>query len=204
MLSVHGRNSATHNLQYINDLRVYVLQSEAPPHAGHRHRSWSFLHLSNTVQGAAANIGRGNSFQEERDVKPSFAIIPSLALMVAFALPGLGQSNPDQNSTTTQKNAHTKKRASGPGKEIGHGGEDIGKGAAKGTGDLAKGAVGGVGNLATGHGVGAAASVGKGVGGFGKNVGVGTGKGVGKIGKGTGGELKKLVKKSKKKDEKGQ
>ena len=137
-------------------------------------------------------------------MKPRFAIIPSLALMLAFALPGLGQSNPDQNSTTAQKTAHTKKKASGPGKEMGHGGEDIGKGAAKGTGDLAKGAAGGVGNLATGHGVGAAASVGKGVGRAGKDVGVGTGKGVAKIGKGTGGELKKLVRKSKKKDEKSQ
>jgi len=132
-------------------------------------------------------------------VRSRFAVTCFFILLLVFALPGLSQSGVDQNSTATQKTAHSKEKASGPGKEMGKGAEDIGKGAAKGSADLAKGAGKGVGNLATGHPVGAAASVGKGVGGLGKDVGVGTGKGVGKIGKGVGGEFKKLGHKSEKK-----
>ena len=131
-------------------------------------------------------------------------VIYFLSLMFALVLPGWGQSSAGQDSTTTPKSAHTKKKARGPGKEIGKGGEDIGKGAAKGSADLAKGAAAGVGDLATGHPVGAVASTGKGAGEFGEHVGVGTGKGVTKIGKGVGGEVKKLGHKSENKDEKSQ
>ncbi len=132
-------------------------------------------------------------------MKPRFTSSCLLALLLVFAVPGLSQSGVDQDSAA-QKTAQNKKKARGPGKEIGKGGEDIGKGAAKGSADLAKGAAGGVGNLATGHPVSAAGSMGKGVGGLGKNVSVGTGKGVAKIGKGVGGEFKKLGHKSAKRD----
>jgi hypothetical protein len=127
-----------------------------------------------------------------------FLVIYSLSLMLAMVLPERGQSS------ATPESVHTKKKARGPGKEIGKGVEDIGKGSAKGSADLAKGAAGGIENLATGHPVDAAASTGKGVGKFGEHVGVGTGKGVAKIGKGAGGEFKKLGHKSVKKDENSQ
>jgi hypothetical protein len=141
-------------------------------------------------------------FLGSMSVRPKFTIMCFLALMFVFALPGLGQSSVDQNSTTAQETGHSKKKGRGPGKEIGKGGEDIAKGAAEGSVDLAKGTAGGVGNLATGHPVDAAASVGKGAGGFGKHVGVGTGKGVAKIGKGVGGGFKKLGHKSSKRGQK--
>jgi hypothetical protein len=131
-------------------------------------------------------------------VKSAFEKICYLALILAFAFPGWGQSNANQDSTHVQKTVQEKEKTKGPGKQMGQGGEDIGKGVAKGTASLGKGVAGGVGNLAKGNVGGAGASVGKGVGGFGKNVGVGTGKGLGKLGKGTAGELKKLGKKSKK------
>ena len=131
-------------------------------------------------------------------MKPAYEMICCLALTLAIAFPGWSQSNANQDSTHVQKAVQKKETSKGPGKEMGHGGEDIGKGAAKGTADLGKGVAGGVGNLAKGNVGGAGASVGKGVGGFGKDVGVGTGKGLGKIGKGVGGEFKKLGKKSKK------
>jgi hypothetical protein len=137
-------------------------------------------------------------------VRLRFVVIYSLSLMLALVFPPWGQSSVGQDSTATQRNAHTKKKARGPGKEMAKGGEDIGKGAAKGSADLAKGAAGGVGNLVTGHPVGAVASTGKGVGEFSEHVGVGTGKGIAKIGKGVGGEFKKPGHKSEKKNEKSQ
>ncbi|HEV2494325.1 MAG TPA: hypothetical protein VG204_14765 [Terriglobia bacterium] len=134
--------------------------------------------------------------------KAAWSILCSLAIILALALPGLGQSSDEQDSTTPPKAVHQKKPARGPGKEMAHGGADIGKGAAKGSLDLGKGAAGGAGDLVTGHPLSAGASVGKGVGGFGKNVGVGAGKGFAKIGKGVGGEFKKLDRKHPKHDEK--
>jgi len=125
-------------------------------------------------------------------------MICPLVLALTFALTGLSQSSADQDSSTGPKTVRRTNDNSGPAKQMGRGGEDIGKGVAKGSADLGKGVAGGVGNLATGHGVGAAASVGKGAAGLGKNVGVGTGKGAGKIGKGIGGEFKKLGRKSRK------
>jgi hypothetical protein len=80
----------------------------------------------------------------------------------------------------------------GPGKEIGSGAGDIGKGAAKGAGNLATGTGKGALDLVTLHPINAAASVGKGAAGAGKDVGVGTVKGTGKIGKGIGKAIKKL------------
>ena len=80
----------------------------------------------------------------------------------------------------------------GPGKEIGSGAGDIGKGAAKGAGNLAKGTGKGALDLVTLHPINAAASVGKGAGAGGKDVAVGTVKGTGKIGKGIGKAFKKL------------
>ena len=173
-------------------------------HTASRQQSRGYLHR-NKAGGCGRHGPRKLSFGRRATVKPRFSIFVCLfALVLAVAWPGLGQSSVDQDSTTARKIAHTKKKASGPGKEIGKGGEDIGKGAAKGTADLAKGAGKGVGNLVTGHPVDAAASVGKGVGGFGKNVGVGTGKGVAKVGKGVGGEFKKLGHKSANNGEKSQ
>ena len=81
---------------------------------------------------------------------------------------------------------------SGPGKEIGSGAGDIGKGAAKGAGNLAKGTGKGALDLVTLHPINAAASIGKGAAVAGKDVGVGTVKGTGKIGKGIGKAIKKL------------
>ena len=132
-------------------------------------------------------------------MKFAFGVVCCLALTLAFAFPAWSQPNTNQDSTEVKKTVQEKKKGRGPGKEMGKGGEDIGKGVAKGTADLGKGVAGGVGDLATGNVGGAGASVGKGVGGFGKDVTVGTAKGLGKIGKGSVGEIKKLDKKSKKK-----
>lgn len=119
-----------------------------------------------------------------------------LALIIILALPDFGQSNTGQESNPAPQSSASKDKTNSPGKEIGHGGEDIGKGAAKGSVDLGKGALGGAGNLATGHPIDAGASVGKGAIGFGKNVGVGAAKGTYKIGKGIGGLIKKRGRKS--------
>jgi hypothetical protein len=139
-------------------------------------------------------------------MKRKFILICSFALILAVVLPGFGQSSGDDETkpaqSTVQKNK--KKKNKGSAREIGQGGKDIGKGAAKGSVDLASGAAGGVANLATGSPVAAGASVGKGAVGFGKNVGVGTAKGVFKIGRGIGGGLKKIGRKSSKKDEQAQ
>ena len=81
---------------------------------------------------------------------------------------------------------------SGPGKEIGSGAGDIGKGAAKGVGHVAKGTGKGALDLVTLHPINAATSVGKGAAVGGKDVAVGTVKGTGKIGIGIGKAFKKL------------
>ena len=125
-------------------------------------------------------------------MRNAFRIACFLLAMGVLGVCAWGQSNPDPTSGTPQKSVHQKKKQRGPAKEMGKGGEDIGKGAAKGAGDLAKGTAQGVGHLAQGNVGSAGASFGKGVGGLGKNVAVGTGKGLGKIAKGIGGELKKL------------
>lgn len=129
-------------------------------------------------------------------MKSAFVLLSYVAFLFVFVLPGACQSNPQQESTTAPQSSARKVQSNTPGKEIGHGGEDIGKGAAKGSVDLGKGVAGGAGNLATGHPIDAGASVGKGAVGFGKNVGVGAGKGTYKIGKGIGGLFKKLRRKS--------
>jgi hypothetical protein len=79
-------------------------------------------------------------------VRPRFVVIGFTSLMLALVLPAWGQSSGGQDSSTTTKSAsvHAEKKT-GQGKEIGKGGEDIGKGAAKGSADLAKGGAGGVG-----------------------------------------------------------
>lgn len=84
------------------------------------------------------------------------------------------------------------KHSRGPGKEIGSGAGDIGKGAAKGAGNVAKGTGKGALDLVTLHPIDAASSVGKGAAVGGKDVAVGTVKGTGKIGKGLGKAVKKL------------
>ena len=129
-------------------------------------------------------------------MKSEFILLSCIAFLLVFVSPGSCQSNTQQESTTAPQSSARKVQSNTPGKEIGHGGEDIGKGAAKGSLDLGKGVVGGAGNLATGHPIDAGASVGKGAIGFGKNVGVGAGKGTYKIGKGIGGLFKKLGRKS--------
>ena len=124
-------------------------------------------------------------------------VILTVVFIGVFITPGFSQSTTDTGADQGQVSGNKrlrkqKKRNRGPGKEMGSGGADIGKGAAKGAGDLGKGAAGGAGHLVTGHPVEATVSAGKGVGGAAKNVGVGAGKGVGKIGKGLGGEFKKI------------
>jgi hypothetical protein len=92
-----------------------------------------------------------------------------------------------QSQTDTQKQ-HNR----GPGKEIGSGAGDIGKGAVKGAGNLAKGTGKGALDLATLHPINAATSLGRGAGVGGKDVAVGTVKGTVKIGMGIGKAVKKL------------
>ena len=84
------------------------------------------------------------------------------------------------------------KHGRGPGKEIGSGAGDIGKGAAKGAGNVAKGTGKGALDLVTLHPINAATALGKGAGTGGKDVAVGTVKGTGKIGKGIGKAVKKI------------
>jgi hypothetical protein len=104
--------------------------------------------------------------------------------MLALAVCAWAQSPPDA------ANAHKQKR--GPGREIGSGAGDIGKGAAKGAGNLAKGTGKGALDLVTLHPINAATSLGEGAGAAGKDVGVGTLKGTAKIGKGIGQGIKKI------------
>jgi hypothetical protein len=80
----------------------------------------------------------------------------------------------------------------GPGRQIGSGAADIGKGAGKGAGHLAKGTAVVLGHLVTLHPASAATSFGKGAASAGKDVGVGTVKGAGKMAKGVGRGIKKL------------
>jgi hypothetical protein len=108
-----------------------------------------------------------------------FALIPML-VVCAWA-----QSQPD---TSTGNQKHDR----GPGKEIGSGAGDIGKGTAKAAGNVAKGAGKGAVDLVTLHPINAATSVGKGAAVGGKDLAVGTVKGTGKIGKGVGKAIKKL------------
>lgn len=136
-------------------------------------------------------------------VKPNFISLACIALILTFALPGFSQSATNQDSTTAQKEVHKKKKNKGPGKEMGQGGEDIGKGAVKGAADLGEGAAGTAGNLATGNVIGAGISAGKGVVGGGTHMGIGAAKGTYKIGKGAGGLIRKLVRRSGKKNENG-
>ena len=125
-------------------------------------------------------------------MRNEFRVMCLLACTLAVGSLGLSQSAASPAPASTHKtDSHVAKRT-GPGKQMGNGGKDIGVGVAKGTGDLAKGTAGSVGNLARGNFAGAGASLGKGAGGMGKNVGVGTVKGSAKIGKGVGRELKKL------------
>ena len=84
------------------------------------------------------------------------------------------------------------KHESGPGRQIGSGAGDIGKGTAKGAGNLAKGTGKGPLDLVTLHPIDAAGSVGKGAVLADKDVSVGTVKGTGKMGKGIGRAIKKL------------
>ena len=81
---------------------------------------------------------------------------------------------------------------SSPGKDVGSGLGDIGKGPVKGAGSVAKGTAKGVGDAVTLHPVGAAKSVGKGAAGAGKDVTVGTAKGTGKVARGVGKTFKKI------------
>lgn len=107
----------------------------------------------------------------------------------------------DQTAGTQEQNAgqpesvlksKKQKRERSPGREVGKGGEDIGKGAGKGAESLGKGTAGAAGNLVTLHPIGAATDLGKGAGGAGKDVGVGTAKGTAKIGKGSAKGVGKL------------
>jgi hypothetical protein len=137
------------------------------------------------------------------DLKKQLGLFCTLAFLCAFecalASPFFGQQpTPDSQISPTGQQARKaqKKKARGPGKEMGKGGEDIGKGVGKGAESLGKGTAGAAGDLVTLHPVDAAASLGKGTAGLGKDVGVGSVKGTAKIGKGAGGEFKKLGKKA--------
>jgi hypothetical protein len=95
-------------------------------------------------------------------------------------------------SAWPQSQTDQQKHSRGPGKEIGSGAGDIGKGSAKGVGNVAKGTGKGALDLVTLHPINAATSLGKGAGVGGKDVAVGTVKGTGKIGKGIGKAVKKI------------
>jgi len=125
-------------------------------------------------------------------MKNGFRIVCFLVVIGAFGVCGWAQSPAATTPSPSQETVRQNKKHSGPVKEMGKGGEDIGIGVARGTGDLAKGAGSAVGNLARGNVGSAGASLGKGAAGLGKNVTVGAGKGLGWIAKGIGGELKKL------------
>src|SRR6202051_3974619 len=126
--------------------------------------------------------------------------IVAVCVLFFFSLPAFPRPvnpPPDQGTAQTQSVQKDKnqKVESGSGKEIGKGGEDIGRGAGKGAESLGKGTAGAAGNLATLHPGKAATDLGKGAGGAGKDVGVGTGKGAAKIGKGSAKGIGKLGKK---------
>jgi len=128
--------------------------------------------------------------------RPRFSsIFIAACISVFLSLPAFARTaNPpqDQGTAQTQSGPQNKtqqdkkqKAGTGPGKEVGRGGEDVGSGAAKGAGSLGKGTAGAAGNLATLHPGKAGADLGKGAAGAGKDIGVGAGKGAGKIGKGS-------------------
>src|SRR5579862_1190670 len=83
-----------------------------------------------------------------------------------------------------QSDTDTPRHEPSPGKQIGSGAGDIGKGTAKGAGNLAKGTGKGAVDLVTLHPINAAGSVGKGAATAGKDVTVGTVKGTEKVTKG--------------------
>ena len=101
-----------------------------------------------------------------------------------------GQTQPTSQPTDTpQSSVEGQAHPSSPGRDVGRGAGDIGKGTAKGAGAAAKGVGKGAGDLVTLHPLDAAGNVGKGAAVAGKDVGVGAVKGTGKIAKGTGGAL---------------
>ena len=125
-------------------------------------------------------------------MRKGFRIVCFLAVIGAFGVYGRAQSAPATAPGPSLKTVPHGKNYSGPVKEMGKGGADIGKGVVKGTGDLAMGTGNAVGNLARGNIGSAGVSMSKGAVGLGKNLTVGTSKGLGKIAKGVGGELRKL------------
>jgi hypothetical protein len=128
------------------------------------------------------------------------SIFVTAGIVIFLSLPAFARlvsqpQDPGTAETQSAKKDEKHKAERGADKEVGKGGEDIGKGAGKGAESLGKGAGGAAGNLATLHPGGAAKDLGKGAAGAGKDVGVGTGKGAAKIGKGTGKGIGKLGKK---------
>jgi hypothetical protein len=123
--------------------------------------------------------------------KPQFALIFTAACVsILLSMPAFGRSsNPRQDQGTAQTQTGTQdakhKAGTSPARDVGKGGEDIGKGTANGAKSLGKGTAGAAGNLATLHPGKAGADLGKGAAGAGKDIGVGAGKGVGKIGEGS-------------------
>lgn len=120
-----------------------------------------------------------------------------LLLWSQFLLARPAGSPQDQGTVQTQPVPKAKKHKPerSPAKEIGKGGEDIGKGAGKGAESLGKGTAKAAGKAVTLHPVDAASDLGKGAAGAGKDVGVGTVKGSAKIGKGSAKGVGKLGKK---------
>jgi hypothetical protein len=110
-----------------------------------------------------------------------------ILLILALVVCAWTQSQPEQ-----PKNHPEQRHDRGPGKEIGSGAGDVGKGAAKGAGNVAKDTGKSALDLVTLHPINAATSVGKGAAVGGKDVAEGTVKGTGKIGKGIGKAFKKL------------
>ena len=135
------------------------------------------------------------------------SIFAAACTLVFLSLPAFARpSHPPQDQQTSQTQSLQKggkqKVEPGSGKEIGKGGEDVGKGTAKGAGSLGKGTAGAAGNLATLHPGHAAGDLGKGAAGAGKDIGVGAGKGAAKIGKGSAKGIGRLGKKIVGKDNK--
>ena len=132
-------------------------------------------------------------------IKAKFASIFVVAgIVILLSQPVFARpANPpqDQGAAQTQSKGKDQKAEPSPAKEIGKGGEDVGKGAGKGAANLGKGTAGAAGNLVTLHPAKAATDLGKGAGGAGKDIGVGTGKGVAKIGKGSARGVGKVGKK---------
>jgi hypothetical protein len=93
---------------------------------------------------------------------------------------------PDPQPVQTQQQPAAAPGVRSAGGDVGHGSEDIGKGAGGAAGNVAKGTGKGAVDLVTLHPVDAAGNVGKGVGVGAKDAGVGVAKGTGDIAKGTG------------------